>query len=60
MLNIKRYANGRFFDTNAKEYIKPEKLAEIIEKGEKIQVILAKTGKDITDTVIEQFSKKEG
>lgn len=59
MLNIKKYANGRFFDTATKKYIKPEKLAELIKKGEKIQVTLTKTGKDITDTVIAQFSKKE-
>jgi polyhydroxyalkanoate synthesis regulator protein len=59
MLNIKKYANGRFFDTAAKEYIKPEIMAEMIKKGEKIQVTLAKTGKDITDAVIAQFSKKE-
>ena len=59
MLNIKKYANGRFFDTVAKKYIKPEKLAEMIKKGEKIQVTLTKTGKDITDAVIGQFSKKE-
>ncbi len=59
MINIKKYANGRFFDTAAKKYIKPEKLAEMIKKGEKIQVTLTKTGKDITNSVIEQFSKKE-
>ena len=59
MLNIKKYANGRFFDTATKKYIKPEKLAEFIKKGEKIHVTLTKTGKDITDTVIAQFSKKE-
>ncbi|GAB6145930.1 polyhydroxyalkanoate synthesis regulator DNA-binding domain-containing protein [Desulfocicer niacini] len=59
MLNIKKYSNGRFFDTAAKEYIKPEKLAELIKKGEKIQVTLTKTGKDITDVVIGQFLKKE-
>ncbi len=59
MLNIKKYANGRFFDAATKKYIKPEKLAELIKKGEKIQVTLTKTGKDITDTVIAQFSKKE-
>lgn len=59
MISIKKYANGRFFDTAAKKYIKPEQLAELIKKGEKIQVTLTKTGKDITDTVIEQFSKKE-
>jgi polyhydroxyalkanoate synthesis regulator protein len=59
MLNIKKYANGRFFDTATKKYIKPEKLAELIKKGEKIHVTLTKTGKDITDAVIAQFSKKE-
>lgn len=59
MIKIKKYANGRFFDTATKKYIKPEKLAEMIKKGEKIQVTLTKTGKDITDTVIAQFSKKE-
>ncbi len=59
MLNIKKYANGRFFDTATKKYIKTEKLAELIKKGEKIHVTLTKTGKDITDTVIAQFSKKE-
>jgi polyhydroxyalkanoate synthesis regulator protein len=59
MLNIKKYANGRFFDTATKKYIKPETLAELIKKGEKIQVTLTKTGKDITDTVVAQFSKKE-
>jgi polyhydroxyalkanoate synthesis regulator protein len=59
MLNIKKYANGRFFDTATKKYIKPEKLAELIKKGERIQVTLTKTGKDITNTVVAQFSKKE-
>ena len=59
MLNIKKYANGRFFNTDEKKYIKPEKLAEMIEKGEEIKVTLTKTGKDITDKVIAQFSKEE-
>jgi hypothetical protein len=59
MLNIKKYSNGRFFDTAAKKYIKSEKMAELVQKGEKIQVTLTKTGKDITESVIEQFSKKE-
>ena len=59
MLNIKKYANGRFFNTATKKYIKPEILAEMIKEGEKIKVTLTKTGKDITEAVIEQFSKKE-
>ncbi len=59
MLNIKKYANGRFFDTVNKKYIKPDQLAEMIKKGEKIKVTLTKTGKDITSAVIAQLSKKE-
>ena len=59
MIDIKKYANGRFFDTAAKKYIKPENLAEMVRKGEEIKVTLTKTGKDITDSVIEQFQKKE-
>lgn len=59
MLNIKKYANGRFFDTDAKKYIKAEKLSEIISNGEEIKVTLTKTGKDITAEVLEQFTKKQ-
>ncbi len=58
MLNIKKYANGRFFDTATKKYIKPEKLAEMIKRGEDIKVTLTQTGKDITAAVVAQFSKK--
>ncbi|MEE4356924.1 MAG: polyhydroxyalkanoate synthesis regulator DNA-binding domain-containing protein [Desulfococcaceae bacterium] len=60
MLHIKRYANGKFFDTEAKEYVTPETLSEMMQKGEEIQVTLAKTGKDITDEVIARFSEKTG
>ena len=59
MLKIKKYSNGRFFDTETKEYIKSETLAEMVKNGEEIQVVLTRTGKDITDQVIEQLSKKE-
>lgn len=59
MLNIKKYSNGRFFDTVKKKYIKSETLAELIKKGEEIQVTLTKTGKDITEEVIAQFTKQE-
>ena len=58
MLKLKKYANGQFFDTINKKYIKVEKVKEMIQKGEKIKVTLTKTGKDITTSVIDQFSKK--
>jgi polyhydroxyalkanoate synthesis regulator protein len=59
MLKLKKYANGQFFDTINKKYITVAKLKEMVQKGEKIQVILTKTGKNITDSVLEQFAKKE-
>lgn len=58
MFNIKKYANGQFFDTINKKYIKVATLQEMIQKGEKIKVTLTKTGKDITASVVEQLSKK--
>ncbi len=58
MLKLKKYANGQFFDTINKKYIKVATVKEMIQKGEKIKVTLTKTGKDITASVIEQFSKK--
>ena len=59
MVNLKKYANGQFFDSINKKYIKVDTLKEMIIKGEKIKITLAKTGKDITKSVIEQFSKKD-
>ncbi|MCG8615518.1 MAG: polyhydroxyalkanoate synthesis regulator DNA-binding domain-containing protein [Desulfobacterales bacterium] len=59
MLKIKKYANGRFFNTEEKKYIKPEEMAELIKKGEEIKVTLTKTGKDITEKVIAQFTEKK-
>ena len=58
MLNLKKYANGQFFDSVNKKYIKVEVLKEMIAKGEKIKVTIAKTGKDITKSVMDQFAKE--
>jgi polyhydroxyalkanoate synthesis regulator protein len=58
MIKLKKYANGQFFDTINKKYIKVATLKEMIQKGEKVKVTLTKTGKDITASVIEQFAKQ--
>lgn len=60
MITLKKYANGQFFDTVNKKYIKIAALKEMVQKGEKIKVTMSKTGKDITKSILEQFSKKEG
>lgn len=59
MLNIKKYANGRFFNTDTKKYIKSDQLAEMVKKGKEIKVILTKTGKDITEDIIKQFTENQ-
>lgn len=60
MLNIKKYADGRFFDSVGKKFIKKEQMEELIAKGEEFKVTLTKTGKDITDAVIAEFSRRTG
>ncbi len=58
MLNIKKYANGRYYDTVSKKYIKVDQLAAMIKKGKKVKVTLSKTGKDITKDISSQLLKK--
>lgn len=58
MVSIKKYANGRYYDTVNKKYIKSDQLAAMIKKGKKVKVTLSKTGKDITKSVSAQLSKK--
>jgi polyhydroxyalkanoate synthesis regulator protein len=52
MLTLKKYANGRLFDIVKKEYVTKAQLANLIEKKEKVKVILSKTGKDVTKAVV--------
>jgi hypothetical protein len=60
MHTLKKYANGRLFDTLKKEYVTKAQLSKLIEKKEKVKIILAKTGKDVTKSVISSLpaSKK--
>ncbi len=60
MLTLKKYANGRFFDIINKQYVTKEQVSKLIEKKEKVKVILAKTGKDVTKSVVSSLptSKK--
>jgi polyhydroxyalkanoate synthesis regulator protein len=60
MLTIKKYVNGRLYDTVNKQYVTKDQLSKLLEEKEKIKVILAKTGKDITKSVVSSLptSKK--
>ncbi|MDZ7830226.1 MAG: polyhydroxyalkanoate synthesis regulator DNA-binding domain-containing protein [Desulfobacterales bacterium] len=60
MYTIKRYANGRFYDTEEKNFITRERIAEMIKSGKKFSIINTKTGKDITDEIVSQIKSKQG
>lgn len=59
MYTIKRYANGRFYDTEEKNFITRERIAEMIKSGKKFTIVDTKTGKDITDEIVSQIKSKQ-
>ncbi len=54
MRTIKKYGNRRLYDTSAKSYINLEQLAALIRDGEEVEVVDAKTGKDLSRGVMLQ------
>lgn len=51
-LLIKKYVNGRFYDTVNKKYLKKEALARLVKKQTPIKIVFTKTGRDITRSVV--------
>jgi phosphate starvation-inducible protein PhoH len=51
-LLIKKYVNGRFYDTVNKKYLKKADLVKLVEKGTAIRVIYTKTGRNVTRSVL--------
>lgn len=52
---IKKYANRRLYNTGTSSYVTLEDLAEMVRKGEHFIVNDAKTGDDITHSVLTQI-----
>lgn len=52
---IKRYSNRKLYDTETKQYITLEGVANLIRQGEDVQVIEHDTGSDITALVSAQI-----
>ncbi len=51
---VKKYANRRMYDTSASRYINLEELAALIQKGNEVRVVDAKTGEDLTRLTLTQ------
>jgi polyhydroxyalkanoate synthesis repressor PhaR len=52
---IKKYANRRLYNTGTSTYVTLEDLAEMVKSGEDFVVFDAKTGEDITRSVLTQI-----
>ena len=56
---IKKYANRRLYDTGSSSYITLEHLGEMTRKGVEFKVVDAKTGEDLTRSVLTQIIMEE-
>jgi polyhydroxyalkanoate synthesis repressor PhaR len=54
-ITIKKYANRRLYNTGTSTYVTLEDLAIMVKKGEDFVVYDAKTGEDITRSVLAQI-----
>jgi polyhydroxyalkanoate synthesis repressor PhaR len=52
---IKKYANRRLYNTGTSTYVTLEDLAGMVKRGEEFEVQDAKTGEDLTHTVLTQI-----
>src|SRR5579859_502314 len=52
---IKRYANRKLYDTQAKRYVTLELLAALVRRGEEVRVVDHASGDDITDLILAQI-----
>lgn len=59
MPKIKRYPNRKLYDTEAKQYITLDGIAEMIRQGREIQVIDYTTGEDLTAITLTQIIYEE-
>ena len=55
MHKIKRYANRKLYDTEAKQYVTLDKIGKLLREGEEVSVLDNKTGEDITAATVSQI-----
>lgn len=56
---IKKYANRRLYDTESSAYITLERLAQMVRQKRQFKVVDAKSGEDITRSVLAQIIMEE-
>ncbi|MFO8082734.1 MAG: polyhydroxyalkanoate synthesis regulator DNA-binding domain-containing protein [Desulfobacterales bacterium] len=58
MHQVKKYANGRLYDTTRKKYITMGEIEEFMRTGTAFRIVATKTDEDITDSVIAKLKKE--
>lgn len=56
---IKKYANRRLYDTSASRYVTLDHLRDLVSEGRNFKVVDAKSGEDLTRTVLAQIILEE-
>jgi polyhydroxyalkanoate synthesis repressor PhaR len=56
---IKKYANRKLYDTEAKRYISLGGIASLVQEGEDVQVLDNQTGEDITSLILSQILREQ-
>jgi polyhydroxyalkanoate synthesis regulator protein len=59
MHEIKKYANGRLYDTTRKKYITMREIEEFMRTGTAFRVVVSKTNEDISDSIIAKLKEEE-
>lgn len=59
MREIKKYSNGKLYDTEEKKYITEERLVELVKSGEEVSILDNKTGENLTANILSQLSTTE-
>ena len=55
LIEIKKYSNRRLYDTDKSSYVTLADVADMIREGKELRVVDAKTGEDLTRTVMLQI-----
>ena len=59
ILLLKKYTNRRLYDTEKSIYVTIDYVTDVIRRGRQIQVIDAKSGEDVTSSVLTQIVLEE-
>ncbi len=55
VIQIKKYGNRRMYDTAGSRYVNLEAIATLIREGKEVQIVDAKTGRDLTRVTLTQI-----